>query len=306
MRILYGTLKSSIDVTSACIQQLKYNNYLIIPAKDAIRAKFFTDPLRHVLKSIFVVSENSTTEHNDSSSIYIDIETGTVLKDIPESALLLDPIMKLAYLQSKLTLLYGTFAEELPEQQMTARYLKGTESVLEIGGNIGRNSLIISSILKDPSKLVVLESDTNISIQLTKNRDINGLNFHIENAALSKRKLIQKGWNTIVSDILLKDYKPVSLITYAELMDKYKIQFDTLVLDCEGAFYYILEDMPEVLNGINLIIMENDYTNGSHKEYVDDILKKNNFYVDYKESGGWLHNKPCPCRNNFFEVWIRK
>jgi FkbM family methyltransferase len=307
MLILYGTLKHNIDVTSICIQLLKYNNYIIIPAKDAVRARFFTDPLPSVLKSIFVVSESSTTEYNDSSSIYIDIETGTVLKDIPESVRLLDPIVNLAYIQSKLNLLYGTFADELPEQKMAVRYLKGTESVLEIGGNIGRNSLIISSILKDPSKLVVLESDTNSSIKLKKNRDINGLNFHIENAALSKRKLIQKGWNTIVSDILLEGYKPVSLITYAELMNKYKIQFDTLVLDCEGAFYYILEDMPEVLNGINLIIMENDYTNGSHKEYIDDILKKNNFYVDYTESGGWLHNnKPCPCRNNFFEVWIRR
>jgi len=304
MRILYGTLKSSIDVTSTCIQHLKYNNYLIIPAGDVVRARIFTDPLPYVLKSIFVVSESGMTECNDSSNIYIDITTGSVLKDIPESIRFLDPIVKLTHLQNKLNLRYGTFADELPEQKMAVRYLKGTESVLEIGGNIGRNSLIISSILKDPSKLVVLESDTDISIQLTKNRDINGLNFHIENAALSKRKLIQKEWDTIVSDTLLKGYKPVSIITYAELMDKYKIQFDTLILDCEGAFYYILQDMPEVLNGIKLIIMENDYKDGTHKEYVDSILKKNNFYVDYKEPGGWWW-EPCPCRNNFFEVWIR-
>jgi hypothetical protein len=35
--------------------------------------------------------------------------------------------------------------------------------------------------------------------------------------------------------------------------------FDTLVLDCEGAFYYILQDTPEILEGIKLLIMENDY-----------------------------------------------
>jgi len=31
---------------------------------------------------------------------------------------------------------------------------------------------------------------------------------------------------------------------------------------------------------------------------VDEILKTNNFVVDYKECGGW----GC-CYNNFFEVW---
>ena len=71
-----------------------------------------------------------------------------------------------------------------------------------------------------------------------------------------------------------------------------------MVLDCEGAFYYILVDMPEILNNIQLIIMENDYYDISHKLYVDSVLEKYNFYNDYKEAGGW----GC-CYNNFFEVW---
>jgi hypothetical protein len=85
-----------------------------------------------------------------------------------------------------------------------------------------------------------------------------------------------------------------------QLNDKYKIEFDTLILDCEGAFYYILMDMPEMLKNINLIIMENDYWDITKKQFVDDVLIKNNFYVDYSEIGGWG-----PCRFNFFEVWKR-
>lgn len=57
-------------------------------------------------------------------------------------------------------------------------------------------------------------------------------------------------------------------------------------------------DMPELLNNINLIIMENDYWDLSKKQYIDDILISNNFYLDYNESGGWR-----PCYNNFFQVW---
>jgi hypothetical protein len=57
-------------------------------------------------------------------------------------------------------------------------------------------------------------------------------------------------------------------------------------------------DMPEILDNINLIIMENDYHDISKKTYIDNILVNNNFYRDYVQSGGWG-----PCYNNFFEVW---
>ena len=170
--------------------------------------------------------------------------------------------------------------------------------MLEIGGNIGRNSLIIASILESNNNFVTLESDINIANQLTENRDLNNFKFHIESSALSNRKLIQSGWNTIPSDTLQTGYTWVNTISLNELNTKYNIEFDTLILDCEGAFYYILMDMPEILDNINLIIMENDYYDISHKKYVDEILKKNNFYVDYIEEGGWG-----PCYNNFFEVW---
>jgi FkbM family methyltransferase len=207
---------------------------------------------------------------------------------------------KLLNIQSKLIINYGSFYEEVSEQKMSVKYLKGHEKVLEIGGNIGRNSLIIASILEDSSNLVVLESDTNIANQLMENKAINNLNFNIEVSALSKRKLIQVGWDTKPSDVLENGFKWVNTITLDELKTKYNIIFDTLVLDCEGAFYYILMDMPHILDNINLIIMENDYWDIDKKQYIDKILKENNFYVDYTEKGGWG-----PCYDNFFEVWKR-
>ena len=109
---------------------------------------------------------------------------------------------KLFEIQSKLKIKYGTFRDELSEQIMASLYLTGNEKVLEIGGNIGRKSLIISSISEDDKNLIVFESDNIIASQLKENRDLNNKNFHIENCALSKKKLIQKGWNTEVSDVL--------------------------------------------------------------------------------------------------------
>jgi FkbM family methyltransferase len=302
MRILYGIEEKHIDVTEICMKRLKYDKYLIIPTGDHNRALYFSDPLVDVVKYVFVDISGSISAYRSTTKLYIDTTTNTILKNVPDSVRLLEPTEKLNNLQRKLKLKYGSFDEELYEQTMAATYLTGVESVLEIGGNIGRNSLIIASILKDPTKMVVLESDPDIALQLTENRDINKLGFHIEASALSKRNLIQKGWETIVSDTVLNGYKPVAKINYSELMSKYNILFDTLILDCEGAFYYILQDMPEILNGINLIIMENDYNDIKHKEYVDEVLKNNNFYVDYSESLPWVS---FPTRDNFFEVWKR-
>jgi len=77
---------------------------------------------------------------------------------------------------------------------MAIKYLKGHEKVLEIGGNIGRNSIVIADILKT-NNFVSLECDVDIATQLKYNRDNNMLKFFVEEAALSNRKLIQKGWD---------------------------------------------------------------------------------------------------------------
>jgi hypothetical protein len=110
--------------------------------------------------------------------------------------------------------------------------------------------------------------------------------------------LIQKGWDTLPSETLQEGFSWVNTMTLDEIQTKYQIVFDTLVLDCEGAFYYILMDMPEILANINLIIMENDYTDITRKQYVDEVLINNGFNRDYAEGGGWG-----PCTDYFFEVW---
>ena len=233
--------------------------------------------------------------NKNCNSISNQLSETLINSDINQYDNEIDSILNLIH--NKLKIKYGNFKDELPEQKMVIRYLNKDDKVLEIGGNIGRNSLVIASIINNDN-FVSLECDVDVAKQLEENRNLNNFTFHIENSALSKMKLIQKGWDTKPSDILENGYKWVNIINLDDLINKYKIDFDTLVLDCEGAFYYILKDMPEILNNIKLIIMENDYHDISHKNYVDSILKKYNFYNDYKEVGGW----GC-CYNNFFEVW---
>lgn len=297
-KIYYGIQENLVDQTYYCLNKLLKNNKIIIPAGDEYRSNIFGDHIFGTLKKIFIFIELDDgrfkiKEYSYSYRIQIDIIEKTI-----ETSEDVNVENKINHLHSTLKLNYGDFKNELPEQKMAVTYLKGDEKVLEIGGNIGRNSLIISSILNDDKNLVVLETDENIAKQLTENRDMNMKNFYIENSALSKRKLIQKEWLTYPSDVLFEGYSWVKTINLVELKNKYRIDFDTLVLDCEGAFYYILLDMPEILTNIKLIIMENDYHDIEHKKKVDEILEKNNFYRDYVEAGGWD-----PCYINFFEVW---
>jgi hypothetical protein len=297
MKIYYGIENNNIDVTDICLSKLVKDNIITIPLNDHNRAYYFGDPVYGIKKKIFISINDNNEQliYDEQYKIYINIITNEISTDNEVNNIINN---KITELHSKLNLNYGSFDEELPEQKMVIRYLTGNEKVLEIGGNIGRNSLIIGSILENSTNLVTLESDEDISNQLIENRDLNNLHFHVEKSALSIKKMIQKEWNTTHSDILLDGYKWVNTITLEELKNKYNIIFDTLVLDCEGSFYYILLDMPEILDNLNLIIMENDYFELSKKEYVDNILTQNNFIRDYYESGGWGH-----CYDNFFEVW---
>jgi len=289
-KLKYGISTNNIRVTNIALKKCLKNNILSIPSNDSERARIFEiDPVPGVIKSIFIYENDILIgEYENEENIEINIDTNEIFRG---------GIKRLSKIHANLILHNGNFGEEFPEQLMVAKYLKGNEKVLEIGANIGRNSLIIGSIVNNDN-FVSLECDLNSFELLKNNRNINNLKFNIEPSALSKKKLIQRGWETIQSDTLLNGYTNVNIIDYEDLQKKYNIIFDTLVLDCEGAFYYILSDMPQILNNINLIIMENDYWDINHKIFVDTILKAYNFYLDYNQPGGWG-----PCHNIFYQVW---
>ena len=296
LSIRYGTTEKYIDITSVCFTTCYFHPFISIPAGEHARAARFTDPHYGSLKSIFIsVDGINFNTYDHSCRVKINVETYEITQITMN-----DANERLKKIHSQLNLAHGSFYDEYPEQVFACHYLTGKEKVLEIGANIGRNTLVIASILENHANFVTMECEPTIVQQLTENRDRNGFTFHIEPSALSKRKLTQSGWDTTVVEHVTADMKLVPTITLEELRAKYPIAFDTLILDCEGAFYYILQDMPSILDGINLIIMENDYWNLSKKQAIDAILREHGFYVDYGEDGGWG-----PCMPFFYEAWKR-
>lgn len=305
--IFYGTPEAAVDITKIALERVK-GGILYFPASDMERGEFFGDPFPGVHKSIFIKQESNGLifKLDGLQYMYIDMAKGSMYhNETPEyiRAIYRHTIIEdsLTQIQRKLKLSHGSFNEEYPEQRIALRYLRGNEKILELGGNIGRNSLIIAYILNKNknTNFVSVECDPESAAKLRENRDANNLNFHVEASALSKRPLIQKGWDTIESATLLDGYTKVSTLTVAELRAKYGIAFDTLVIDCEGAFYWILQDMPEILEGVSLLLVENDYKTLEQKEWVDSFLRRQNFHAVYKEQGPYWSN----CADRFYEVW---
>lgn len=191
--------------------------------------------------------------------------------------------------------------QELPEQLITLEHLDPQATVLELGGNIGRNSLVIARILADSSKFVSLECNPKHARELMANRALNGEKFLVEPSALSRRKLYQLGWNTFTEENKPVGAKPIPTITWPELQRKYGMKWDTLIVDCEGALFQILMDTPELLDNIKLVIVENDYASLQQKMFVDKVFVSKGLTRTVARPGP-KGIKMC-CQKNFYEVW---
>ena len=181
--------------------------------------------------------------------------------------------------------------------ELAYRYIRPEYSVLEFGGNIGRNSITIASLLnknRDGSvNLVTLE--TGDVSELRKNMESSGNKFTIINAGLSKKDLYQSGW---VSGTTKDNNK--SAVNKISLSEIYKIsginKFDTLIVDCEGCFYDITNDFPELLLNSKLIIIEND------SQAHNDHIRKNILNAGFKSIFCGDHEGKQPC---FYEVFTK-
>jgi FkbM family methyltransferase len=273
-RVFYGVESNYSDVSSQALTKCLFEGKIHLPGGDVSRALIFGDPIPGTLKQIKVVAGEKEYIFPDHLDVVLTPE-GPVL-----------PTDKLESIHSSLKFVGGSIKDEYPEQIMATLFIPEDAKVLELGSNIGRNTLVIGSLLKT-GKLVTVECDPETCKVLAENIRLNGLDIPIENAALSKRKLFQQGWMTYVEGTEPAGSKPVATISFEEIETKHNLKFDTIVADCEGALYYIFTDTPEILDGIRLLIMENDYNLIEHKIKVDEIVKSKGFRRIYAKGGGW-------------------
>ena len=176
-------------------------------------------------------------------------------------------------------------SKELIEQLLILKYLNNDAKVLELGGNIGRVSLIIATVLSNDKNLVVIEPTKDIAELNIKNRNINCFNYNVETKIISNKPLylqknnIESVANKIINNNIDDNCELIENITFNELEIKYDIIFDTLIIDCEGSFYQILLDEKNILKNINTIIIENDFEKIEEYNYIYNSFINNGFIL---------------------------
>ena len=164
---------------------------------------------------------------------------------------------------------------EIPEQLMAVKHITPDSVVLELGGSIGRNSCVINSILDTKTNHVVIEPSTKELSILQENRDSNNFGFFIENSAISNVPLYSLHWNTYPTQI--PGSIEVNTIGYNDVLEKYKLTFNTLVIDNEGHFVGMLTDFPTILDGIKLLIIEHDFNTEDDLCYFKKTMTQSGF-----------------------------
>lgn len=254
------------------------------PASDDERTKLFTDPCYGYQKAIFFPHLSKILLAGETA-IY-DVKNGQLRES------------ELAVYHRQLKFSCGSLKEELTEQLLALKYIEADDVVLELGGNIGRNSCLIASLLSNSANLTVLEPDLFCFLILNRNRDDNKFLFRTINAALSKQPLYLSGTGTAQSTSTNVTERQISTVTLDELPDN----FTTLVADCEGALKQIIEDYPSFFSKFKKIIMENDYATIEDYRVVRTALESSNFTCVEVQSIPLNR----PCMRNFYEVWTKQ
>jgi len=320
MKFFYGyDNEHYINITADVLNKCLKDNGIFIPAGDGARCDIVGfDPYPNILKHIMVI-DNNNRRHIYTASKAIAIEFPVISKQLTDAEnpkiwwnavgkFIQDPVERLEALQKHINLKHikhGGFEFEYPEQLMCMRNIREDSKVLEIGGNIGRTAHIIHTIVNNPKHHVVMECDLNTAQELRENLDMNGYTaLQIETAALSKTPLwlVNGSPRPFAENEVPPGAQKMPTISYSEICQKYEVDFDVLVADCEGSLFYIFKEDPDMLNRIHTIIMENDYTDLDHKQMVDSILKMKGFQMVYQEKGVPWASWSC-CFDYFYEVW---
>lgn len=200
---------------------------------------------------------------------------------------------------------------EKEEQMLVNKYISPDASVLELGARYGTVSCLISKILKDPTKHIAVEPDSSVISALERNKRVNGGKFSIYNGVVSKHSY---DLNFIDSSFKHYEYgtyttrsenSSIKNMSLNELQKMYDIEFDTIVADCEGFFCDFVDENPDILKNVKLLIYEQDGIpwNEMIKKYekLDNILEEYGFVR--------IHTLPHPKYDNnphFHNVWLKR
>jgi FkbM family methyltransferase len=174
---------------------------------------------------------------------------------------------------------------EKDEQVLANRFIEADDIVLELGARYGSVSCVINSKLSCKTNQVSVEPDKTVWAALERNKTQNKCEFHILNGFLSGKKLTleENGYSTFSKE---DRNSSIPCLTLDEIQKKYNLDFNVLVADCEGYLETFLDENPNFLSKLRLVIFEADGSERCNYERIRFLLKNSNF----KEIVGGFQN----------------
>jgi FkbM family methyltransferase len=148
-------------------------------------------------------------------------------------------------------------SHEEVERGLVLKYILPNDSILELGGCLGVISCVTNNILHNKKNHVVVEPNKIAQEFLYFNRNKNNCEFQVENSIVSntlKRTEFYVSDDFVSSTIFNKNlnsrkntFMPkkefIDCISFDQIIKKYNILFNTLIMDIEGHEYdFILEN----------------------------------------------------------------
>ena len=169
---------------------------------------------------------------------------------------------------------------EKTEQDLASYYIEEDDIVFELGARYGSVSCIINSNLKYKTNQVVVEPDERVWEALEQNKKVNKCEFHIIKGFISSKKLGLTALDNCGGYGTTSIENTTSVIpsyTMKEINEKYKLNFNVLVADCEGFLEQFFDENPTFYDNLRLVIFEADYTEKCNYDKIRYILHEKGF-----------------------------
>jgi len=180
---------------------------------------------------------------------------------------------------------------EIVEQNLVKKYIQPGDKVLELGARYGAVSITTNKIIKNKEDHYVVEPDHLVWDVLESNMKYNECDFNIIKGIIGnkKYKLGSSNYSTYSIEDKTSDIESYQLPN---------INFNSLIVDCEGYFEIFFDENKDLFTKLNKIIIEADRPEACDYERVFKEL----------EEMGWKqveYIKEPTCPNMWHHVFIR-
>jgi len=195
---------------------------------------------------------------------------------------------------------------EKHEQELTNKFIKPNDVVLELGARYGTVSCTINKKLNNKKNQVSIEPDERVWNALEQNKIRNNCEFNIVKGFISNKKLNltnkDEWYGGYGATYILDEETNIPSYTLNYIIDKFNLHFNVLVADCEGCIEMFFDENPLFYDNLRLVMYEADYPKKCNYYKIANTLKSKNFkQIVRGHQNVWIKQQ-----NNFYKNKFNK